>query len=127
MVVTSFQSNYYFNLIILNCFRYQSIWSPKCNHPPYNHVCQIGDPVLRQKAAAVHPDEFDSEKIKQTIRLMRDVMLRYHAVGLAAPQIGIPLKIIMIEFPESLMRNIHPTLQTSREITAIPLKVIPII
>lgn len=55
---------------------------------------------------------------------MRHVMLHYQAVGIAAPQIGVPLRIIMIEFSESSKKNISPELCANREITTIPLKVI---
>ena len=99
------------------------MWSPKYNHPPYNHVCQIGDPVLRQKAALVDLEELKSEKIQKVIQCMRHVMLQYQAIGIAAPQIGIPLRIIMIEFSESSKKHISPEMCANREITTIPLKV----
>lgn len=102
---------------------YKSMWSPKYNHPPYNHVCQIGDPVLRQKAALVDLEELKSEKIQKVIQCMRHVMLQYQAIGIAAPQIGIPLRIIMIEFSESSKKHISPEMCANREITTIPLKV----
>jgi peptide deformylase len=54
---------------------------------------------------------------------MRDVMCSYESVGLAAPQIGVPLKIFMIEFSEKMSEKFSPDIQKSREMAIIPLKV----
>jgi hypothetical protein len=54
---------------------------------------------------------------------MRDVMHSYESVGLSAPQIGVPLKIFMIEFSEKISKKFSPDIQKSREMAIIPLKV----
>ncbi|MBD1591780.1 peptide deformylase [Arthrobacter sp. S1_S22] len=59
-------------------------------------IVQAGHPALRQRAAAcdgqLSPDQLD-----RLIELMRQVMHEAPGVGLAAPQLGIPLQIAVIE------------------------------
>jgi peptide deformylase len=59
----------------------------------------------------------------QVLKKMHDVMHRYESVGLAAPQIGVPLRIFMIEFSEKMNEKFSPDIQKSREMAIIPLKV----
>ena len=55
------------------------------------------DPALRKKAKRVR--NIDSS-IQKLIRDMIETMNSAHGVGLAAPQIGIPLRVIVIGMPE---------------------------
>jgi peptide deformylase len=59
-------------------------------------VRTLPDPVLRQKAKKVA--NIDSS-IQKLIDDMIDTMRTVHGVGLAAPQIGISLRIAVIEIP----------------------------
>ena len=54
----------------------------------------LGDPVLREKAAPV--SEL-SEKHKQLIRDMFETMYAEEGVGLAAPQVGVSERIIVVD------------------------------
>ncbi|KAG5537583.1 hypothetical protein RHGRI_024886 [Rhododendron griersonianum] len=58
---------------------------------------KAGDPVLHEPAREVPPEEIGSERIQKVIDDMVEVMRKAPGVGLAAPQIGIPLKIIVLE------------------------------
>ncbi|XP_021731863.1 peptide deformylase 1A, chloroplastic/mitochondrial isoform X1 [Chenopodium quinoa] len=60
-------------------------------------LVKAGDPVLHEPAREVDPNEIGSEKIQKIIDDMIKVMRVAPGVGLAAPQIGIPLKIIVLE------------------------------
>lgn len=60
-------------------------------------VVQAGDPVLHEPAQDVEPEEIGSERIQKIIDDMVKVMRKGPGVGLAAPQIGIPLRIIVLE------------------------------
>ncbi|KFK43802.1 hypothetical protein AALP_AA1G174600 [Arabis alpina] len=60
-------------------------------------IVAAGDPVLHEKAREVNPDEIGSERIQKIIDDMVKVMRLAPGVGLAAPQIGIPLRIIVLE------------------------------
>ncbi|KAF8406956.1 hypothetical protein HHK36_006077 [Tetracentron sinense] len=65
--------------------------------PILPEIVKAGDPVLHEPARDVSIDEIGSEKIEKIIDDMIKVMRNAPGVGLAAPQIGIPLKIIVLE------------------------------
>ena len=62
-------------------------------------IVQAGDPVLRETARPLTPAEITSGEIQQLIELMRETMRDAPGVGLAAPQIGLPLQLAVIEDP----------------------------
>uniref|UniRef100_A0A2N9I5S3 Peptide deformylase n=1 Tax=Fagus sylvatica TaxID=28930 RepID=A0A2N9I5S3_FAGSY len=55
-------------------------------------IVKAGDPVLHEPAREVAVEEIGSERIQKIIDDMVRVMRKAPGVGLAAPQIGIPLK-----------------------------------
>lgn len=59
-------------------------------------IVQAGHPVLRQHAAAFD-GQISSGELEQLIALMRRVMHEAPGVGLAAPQLGIPLQVAVLE------------------------------
>jgi peptide deformylase len=59
-------------------------------------IVQAGHPVLRQLAAPYDGQLSDAE-LTQLIDLMRSVMHKAPGVGLAAPQLGIPLQLAVLE------------------------------
>ncbi|CAH1425621.1 unnamed protein product [Lactuca virosa] len=63
-------------------------------------IVKAGDPVLHEPAGEVRPEEIGSERIQKIIDDMVKGMRSAPGVGLAAPQIGIPLKIIVLEDTE---------------------------
>jgi peptide deformylase len=60
-------------------------------------IVQAGDPVLRRVARAVEPHEIGTPEIIELIARMRATMRAAPGVGLAAPQVGVPLAIAVIE------------------------------
>lgn len=60
-------------------------------------IVKIGQPVLRQRAAKVN--RFGSG-LKTLIDDMVETMRAAPGIGLAAPQIGVPERVIVIEIPE---------------------------
>ncbi|KVI06029.1 Formylmethionine deformylase [Cynara cardunculus var. scolymus] len=60
-------------------------------------IVKAGDPVLHEPAREVSIEEIGSDRIQKIIDDMVQVMRKRPGVGLAAPQIGIPLKIIVLE------------------------------
>jgi peptide deformylase len=68
-------------------------------------IVQTGDPVLRQPARPLQPEEIRGAQIQALIELMRETMRDAPGVGLAAPQIGESLQLAVIEdlatFPET--------------------------
>ncbi|GLT32147.1 hypothetical protein SLA2020_068340 [Shorea laevis] len=63
-------------------------------------IVKAGDPVLHEPAQEVDPKEIPSEHIQKIIDDMIKAMRMALGVGIAAPQIGIPLKIIVLEDTE---------------------------
>jgi len=60
----------------------------------------MGNPVLRQVTNNLERDEILSDKFSQLLADLKDSMKHYGGIGIAAPQIGIPLKVAIIELPE---------------------------
>lgn len=61
---------------------------------PVREVTLLGDPVLRKKAADV-PEV--TEEMKQLISDMFETMYAEEGVGLAAPQVGESLRVIVVD------------------------------
>lgn len=56
-------------------------------------VLRMGHPVLRRIAEPV--DVFDSPELHALVADMMDTMAAYDGAGLAAPQIGVPLRVMV--------------------------------
>ena len=56
-------------------------------------VLRMGDPRLWQKSVAV--EKFDSIELKTLLQDMRDTMAHLNGAGLAAPQIGVGLQVVI--------------------------------
>ena len=59
-------------------------------------IVQAGHPVLRQQAAPF-TGQLDEAELARLIDLMRRAMHKAPGVGLAAPQLGIPLQVAVLE------------------------------
>lgn len=57
-------------------------------------IIAYGDPVLRKKGKEISEDY---PKLKELIENMWDTMYGAHGVGLAAPQVGLPIRLFMID------------------------------
>jgi peptide deformylase len=60
-------------------------------------IVQVGEPVLRQAGRTLTPAEIVSPEVQQLIELMRETMRDAPGVGLAAPQVGLALRLAVIE------------------------------
>eukprot|EP01018_Ginkgo_biloba_P021020 Gb_04790 [translate_table: standard] len=60
-------------------------------------LVEAGDPVLHECASEVPLEEIGSERIEKIIDDMIAVMRNAPGCGLAAPQIGVPLQMIVLE------------------------------
>ena len=58
-------------------------------------IIAYGDPVLRRKATAIAPDEYPH--IKELIENMFETMYAAHGVGLAAPQVGLSMRLFVVD------------------------------
>lgn len=78
-------------------------------------ITQVGNAVLRSRAADVPPEKIPSPEIQDLIKTMIAVMRKAPGVGLAAPQIGSPLRIIVLEDREDLMSKLTDVERHERE------------
>jgi peptide deformylase len=61
-----------------------------------------GDPILRATASEV--TTFD-KALRETARRMSELMVKHKGAGLAAPQIGLGIRLIVLRFPPHEMVN----------------------
>jgi len=66
---------------------------------PRRDMAPYGDPVLRTKAAAI--DAFATDELRELIDDMYDTCADEGGVGLAAPQIGVGLRLFVVDCPEN--------------------------
>jgi peptide deformylase len=69
-------------------------------------IVQAGDPVLREKAQPLKTDEIVKDEVQRLIRDMKETMHDAPGVGLAAPQVGVPLQLAVIEDQEEFLKNL---------------------
>ncbi len=86
-------------------------------------IVQIGAPVLRSRAAEVAPERIASAEIQQLITTMIAAMRSAPGVGLAAPQIGVPLRVLVLEDRAELMAKLSPDELRERERIEVPVRV----
>lgn len=72
----------------------------------------FGDPVLRTKAVPV--TDFDAE-LQALVRDLTDTMLQAPGVGLAAPQIGVGLRVFTYNVEGQVGHLVNPRLELSGE------------
>ncbi len=84
------------------------------------HIVQIGDPVLRQPTQEVSLKAIDSSYVKGTVYVLKQVIDDYAAVGLSAPQIGVSLKIVCVQFTEEQLSKWDKKLIKEQEMEVIP-------
>jgi len=87
-------------------------------------IVQAGDPVLRQSARPLSRDEVRSGSVQQLIELMRETMRDAPGVGLAAPQVGEPLQLVVIEDREEYVVGVPPERLAERERAPVPFHVL---
>ena len=68
-------------------------------------IVAVGVPVLRQKAKKV--SQFD-RNLQQLVDDMIETMRAAPGVGLAAPQVGVPLRVAVIEIDEQVTVLVNP-------------------
>ena len=82
------------------------------NLPP---IVQAGTPVLRARAADVPVERITTPELQQLFATMIATMRAAPGVGLAAPQIGVPLRVIVLEDRPELLAALKPAELAERE------------
>jgi peptide deformylase len=75
-------------------------------------IRHFGDPVLVTPASEVN--DFDKE-LRKLVKDLTETMLDAPGAGLAAPQIGVPLRVFVWDVDEAIGHLINPTLDLSEE------------
>lgn len=87
-------------------------------------ILQVGEPVLREAARILTEAEIQSDNIQKLILDMRETMHQALGVGLAAPQVGLPLQLAVIEDKEEYFKDIAAEDLRERERRPISFRVI---
>jgi peptide deformylase len=64
-------------------------------------VARMGHPVLRQRAVEVAPRDLQAGRLRQLVADMMETMDEYGGIGLAAPQVHVPLRVVVLDLPAS--------------------------
>jgi peptide deformylase len=81
---------------------------------------QTGEIALRQFARPLGRDEILSAPVQELIVAMRDTMRDAPGVGLAAPQVGMPLQIAVIEDSQEYIDKLPPGQAAQRARVPVP-------
>ncbi|HTV23963.1 MAG TPA: peptide deformylase [Polyangiaceae bacterium] len=91
------------------------------DYPP---IVQAGARVLRHRAENVPSSLLATPELRNLTRLMTEVMHNAPGVGLAAPQIGVPLRVFVAEDLEERIADLPEGTATLRGRVALPLTVL---
>lgn len=68
-------------------------------------VSRLGHPVLREKASDVELKDIKAGKFRSLIEDMVETMHAYEGVGLAGPQVHLPLRVFVFEVQERVAKR----------------------
>lgn len=75
------------------------------------NIVQVGDDVLRQKCLPV--EAFD-EKLWTLLDDMKDTVKKAQGAGLAAPQVGILRRVVVVDVDEGYFEFINPVIHAQK-------------
>lgn len=73
------------------------------------NIRKDGDEILRKKSKEV---DVINEKIQMLLKDMADTLYKANGVGLAAPQVGVLKRVVVIDVGEGLLELINPVLKS---------------
>ena len=74
-------------------------------------IVQVGDPVLREKCRPV--TRFD-EELFRLLDDMKDTLKAAEGAGLAAPQVGVPVRAVHVDVEEGYFEFINPVIVSQK-------------
>lgn len=83
-------------------------------------IASVGEPVLRNAARVLRPEEIYTDRIRELIKHMRETLDDAPGVGLAAPQVGESLQLAIIEDKAEYQTTLTATELAERERKPIP-------
>jgi peptide deformylase len=87
-------------------------------------IVQVGEPVLRQRARPLSKEEIALPETQQLIVWMHETMRDAPGVGLAAPQVGLPLQLAVVEDRPEYSKDIAADRLAERQRQAVPFQVL---
>jgi len=87
-------------------------------------IVQLGDPVLRHVGRDLTPAEIRGTEVKALIERMRETMRKAPGVGLAAPQIGLGLRLAVIEDQAAYVEEMDADERAAKEREPVPFHVV---
>ena len=85
---------------------------------------QAGEAILRQRAHSLTAEQIRSDHVQRLIEWMRETVRDAPGVGLAAPQVGVPIRLAVIEDRPEYLERLPPEHITERHRTPIPFHVV---
>ena len=82
-------------------------------------IVEAGDPVLRRRADPVAESAIGSPELSELITAMVTALSEVPGVGLAAPQIGVPLRVVLVQDPPEFHSGVPEEILSERERTTI--------
>ena len=62
------------------------------------HIVQSGDSILRQVCQPINPADIQNHQIQAIIKNLKDMLVKYEGIGMSACQVGIPVRMSVIQF-----------------------------
>jgi len=87
-------------------------------------IVQAGDPVLRQPAQRIDPSHLGTSEFNELIESMVETMHAAPGVGLAAPQVGLPIQLVVLEDRPETIENLDPEARRLKARDVVPLTVL---
>jgi peptide deformylase len=87
-------------------------------------IVHAGDPILRWKTALVEESQFGSPQLLALVDQMVEAMRKAPGVGLAAPQLGVGLRILVMEDTAERMAHLTEEERAERKRSDVPLTAI---
>ena len=114
---------------IHNRYRQVSKWLPSSLRTFLNidslHARQVGDPILREEAETVDITTIHSPEFKLMVERMFKVMRKTKGQGISAPQIGVGLQVIAIEYTGQHMKDLKDQGCTDKELKRMGIALVP--
>ncbi len=112
------------SLTALSCATMSSTTPPTPQqHMESLNIAQAGAPVLRQPAQDVPVERIQTPEFQALLQRMVDTMRKAPGVGLAAPQIGEPWRVFVMEDPAEYQASLTAEEKAERERVPVPLRV----
>jgi peptide deformylase len=87
-------------------------------------IASVGEPVLRNAARVLRPEEIGTDRIRELIEHMRETLADAPGVGLAAPQVGESLQLAIIEDKAQYQTTLTTAELAEREREPVPFHVL---